>query len=479
MKNKLVPKKLTLKLVALAASGLLLFGCAPKDTIHTPGERLETQIEDVLQEPKEFFAEIKPKDKKENSKTEVGSTASQGGGSAGQNPGSSSQQGNGTSKPSQSQTQPQPQQPVQPEQKPAVPQQPPQGTGASKGNYVVGYYASWGLGAGVPATSLDGDKLTHINYAFATIDKNLKVAMAAPGVDKQNFAHLRQLKQEYPHLRTLISIGGWDYSGLFSDAALNAKNREIFAQSCLDFILEHGFDGVDLDWEFPVSGGMAGNINRPADKQNFTLLLKAIREKLDAQSAKDGREYLLTIAGGVGQSYLNKIEPAKVAGLVDYIFVMGYDMHGTWDSYADLNAPLYTPTEDSPQYKVSVHDGIKAYKNAGVPASKLVLGMPFYGYRYTTSEGLYGKFSSAKSVSYNILRSSFLGDDSFTEYWHEDAMVPYLVSDDTFVSFENEKSIMLKADYARQSGLAGVGAWELSQDKQGILLDAAYEGLHS
>lgn len=146
-----------------------------------------------------------------------------------------------------------------------------------------------------------------------------------------------------------------DYSNYFSDAAATQSNREVFAQSCVDFILEHGLDGVDLDWEYPVSGGLAGNGNRPEDKQNFTLLLTAIRQKLDAQEQKDGRRYSLTIAGAGSSAYLNKIEPVKVAALVDHIFIMAYDIHGPWDDYADFNgAAVYAQRNVSAAQKQRV-----------------------------------------------------------------------------------------------------------------------------
>ena len=115
----------------------------------------------------------------------------------------------------------------------------------------------------------------------------------------------------------------------------------------MDFILTHGFDGVDLDWEYPVSGGPAGNINSPEDKRNFTLLLSAIRNQLNAQTQRDGKKYYLTIAGAANSNYLNKIEAQQVVGLVDHIFVMAYDMHGSWDTYSDFGAPLYNPQERS------------------------------------------------------------------------------------------------------------------------------------
>ncbi|MBR5486169.1 MAG: glycoside hydrolase family 18 protein, partial [Oscillospiraceae bacterium] len=339
-------------------------------------------------------------------------------------------------------------------------------TNIEDGKYVVGYFASWGK----DADKLDGDKLTHINYAFADIGDDMRVKMAQPNADVKNFEDLRELKRKHPHLKTLISIGGWGFSGNFSDAAATEKNRRIFAQSCVDFIVEHGFDGVDLDWEFPVSGGLSTNKNRAEDRKNFTLLLECIREKLDEQSKSDGKKYLLTIAGGVGYGYLAKIEPKRVAEIVDYIFVMGYDMHGTWDAYSDLNAPLYTPSDESPQYKLSVEESINAYIESGVDAEKLVLGMPFYGYGYMTGDGLYSKFSSAKSMSYRILKNGYIDNDSFEYNWHDDAEVPYLISDEMFISFDDEHSILEKSEYAADRGLAGVGMWELSQDYNGELL---------
>lgn len=310
------------------------------------------------------------------------------------------------------------------------------------GKIIAGYYAGWSSYKGYTPDKIPANRLTHLHYAFAKIDPSANaVALADPSNDRKNFAALRKLKQRQPALKTLISIGGWDFSTYFSDVASSAARREAFAQSCLEFILEHGFDGIDLDWEYPVSGGLAGNTNRPQDKQNFTLLLQAIREKLNRQSAKDGRQYYLTIAGAANTSYLSKIEPAKVSALVDYLFVMSYDIHGPWDSYADLNAPLYKPQESSPQYKNSVYDGIRAYLDKGVPAKKLILGMPFYGYLYQgvsgRNNGLYSSFRSAKAISYDSLRKDYLNNSAYAKLWHDIARVPYLYGNDSFISYED------------------------------------------
>ena len=336
---------------------------------------------------------------------------------------------------------------------------------------MVGYYASWATGSGLPPSSIDASLLTHLNYAFADISSQNKLVLANPTTDRNNFKGLRSLKEANPHLVTLISVGGWDYSTNFSSAASTASSRATFAQSCVDFIVEHGFDGVDLEWEFPSA----------SDRKNFTLLLREVRSKLDELSAKNGRPYYLTIAGAPNRSFLNNIEPQAVASLVDYIFLMGYDMHGPWDNYADLTAPLYPANEDSPHYANSVSEAVQLYLNAGVSASKIVLGMPLYGYRYSVydgrDDGLFGSFSSAKSIGFDLIKKNYLSDSSFDQYYHSDARVPYLFDGETFISYDDEDSVAEKASYARSKGLAGIGAWELSHNKNFQLLKSARRAL--
>lgn len=350
------------------------------------------------------------------------------------------------------------------------------------GKIIVGYYGGWASYKGYSPEKIPASKLTHLHYAFAKIDSSGHIALSDPVNDRKNLAALRTLKKRYPKLKVMISVGGWDYSGSFSDVASTATKRQAFAQSCVNFIVEHGLDGVDIDWEYPVFGGKPGNSNRPADKQNFTLLLKVLREKLDERGRLDGRKYYLSAAVAANTSYLSRIEPKNVAAAVDYLFLMAYDMHGPWDSYADLNAPLYTPSESSPQYKGSVSDALKAYRNAGVPVGKTVLGMPFYGYVYqgvsAQNNGLYSTYSSAKSISYDALKSSYLNKAGYTTLRHATAQVPYLYGKNSFISYEDPQSIAAKVSLAKSSGLAGVGAWELSHDTSGALLDSAYRTLY-
>ncbi|WP_417050553.1 glycosyl hydrolase family 18 protein [Dysosmobacter welbionis] len=362
-------------------------------------------------------------------------------------------------------------------------------TGAEQRTYqaggeVVGYYAGWAAYQGYTPDQLPAEHLTQINYAFARIDPDtLTIALEDPAHDKKNLAALRKLRQQNGHLKLLISVGGWSDSQHFSDAAATAARREAFAASCVDFVVAQGLDGVDLDWEYPVSGGAPGTNHRPADKQNFTKLLQELRTQLDRQGRRDGKDYSLTIAGAAGSWYLNQIEAVKVADIVDHIFLMGYDLHGPWDTSADFNAPLYTPSGASPQGKSSIADSVQAYLDKGIPAEKLVLGMPLYGYAYqgvsSQNNGLYSTYTSAKSVSYRTLKKNYLSNDAYRRLRHGEAQVPYLYGSRTFISYDDAESLAAKAALARSRDLGGIGFWELSQDDGGELTAAASRAFRS
>lgn len=346
---------------------------------------------------------------------------------------------------------------------------------------IVGYYAAWSSYSGFTPDRIDATKLTHINYAFANIGTDLKITMGYPDKDPNNFKLLQALKQINPNLRTLISVGGWTWSGKFSDAALTDASRSVFADSCVAFMKQHGFDGVDLDWEYPVSGGLSTNTKRAADKQNFTLLLQKLREKLDAQGAADNKHYLLTIAGGAGSGYANNVELASIHTYLDYATIMTYDLHGTWDSYTDLHSPLYTNTDVSPQYKTSADSSIQVWKQMGFPTGKLVMEIPFYGYLYSSvkdvNHGLYQTFAGANSISFGKITSDYLNKPGFVRYFHSQSLVPWLYNGSIFISYEDEQSIGYKTEYIKSNGLGGAMIWELSQDPNRVLGTVLYEGL--
>lgn len=361
---------------------------------------------------------------------------------------------------------------------------------------VVGYYAGWATYSGREVAEIAADQLTHVIYAFANIGADLTISIGDIAIDvnkrfpgdslsqlvKGNYNQLNILKERHPHLKTLIGVGGWSWSGRFSDVALTQESRAAFAESVVRFITAFGFDGVDMDWEYPVSGGLPGNARRPEDRRNFTLLMRTLREHLDAQSEKDGKEYLLTFAAAASTSYVANVELQELHPIVDFINLMTYDIHGPWDSMTGLVAPLYRDPESEFPWEWSVDDAVELYLREGVPQEKLVVGVPFYGYRYTgvTPDhrgGLYQPFTRADSVSYaDIAATPWAMQGAYPV--HESAQVPYAWVDGDFISFEDPDSIAAKGAYIRERGLRGAMIWDVSQDtRDHALLRALHSGL--
>ena len=362
---------------------------------------------------------------------------------------------------------------------------------------VVGYLASWGVNSkGTVISQLPARNLTHIFYAFAKIGNDGRVVMMNPCIDigacgtqpgtqaGGNFAELRRLKQSQPHLKIAISIGGWTDSGKFSDAALTDSTRRLFAQTAVElFIRQHGdvFDGIDIDWEFPVAGGMEGNVERPVDKQNFTLLLRELRRQLDAQGKTDHRHYELTIAASARPEEIANVEISQIEPLLDFINVMTYDYH-SGPGRTNFNAPLYAAAGD-PTPDLNVDVTMRAFLAAQVPAGKLLVGIPFYGHGYgsvpDTNRGLFQQGSGRPNGwrendgNWKVLAQTRLKDPHYVRYWESSARVPWLYdsTSGTWISYDDPQSVAEKVKYVRERGLGGVVIWELGGD-DGSLMQA-------
>jgi GH18 family chitinase len=377
---------------------------------------------------------------------------------------------------------------------------------------LIGYYPSWAAGRGVYLKDTPYTRLTHINYAFSNVSESGECTLGDPTADVTrvyaaeesitgkddksnaafhgNFNQLLELKDQYPDLKVLISIGGWTWSGNFSSAAKDDASRKRFATSCVDLYLKQyagAFDGLDIDWEYPVSGGLtAGNAS---DKANYTLLLQEIRSQLDELGKQDNRHYLLTIAAPIGPGTIRNFDLPGIAAAVDWINLMGYDFHGTWDSTTNFNAPLFRSADDPSDASLNVDAAVQTYLSSGVPAEKLVLGVPFYGKGWSgvpdIDHGLYQPAQGAApgtyeagSFEYKDLQKRYL--PTWQSYWSEDAHVPWLydLSSQVFISYDDERSLEAKAGYARDEGLAGVMIWEISQG-DATLIDGIYRGFEN
>ena len=379
-------------------------------------------------------------------------------------------------------------------------------TPANEPARIVGYLASWGVRSkGTRIAELPGAELTHIIYAFARVTEDGRLALGdacldtgacdstatSRTTDGGNFAELRRLKERYPHLRLLVAIGGWTGSGRFSDVALTPESRRTFARSAVDLVIRQSpglFDGIDIDWEYPVRGGLATNVTRPEDKQNCTLLLQALRSELDEQGARDGRRYLLTIATIAGPAVFAQLELQAVAATVDWFNVMTYDYH-SGSKIAHFNAPLYAATGD-PTPGFTVDSTVRRYLQGGVSPTKLVIGLPFYGRVYggvaDTNDGLFQPAPGPvpnewrTGTDYRAITRRSPESLGFRRVLHPEARVPFLYNPTSgaWITYDDAESVREKAAYARTLGLGGVMAWELGGD-DGTLVRAVHEVLRA
>jgi len=364
------------------------------------------------------------------------------------------------------------------------------------------------------AASGAASRITHLMYAFgnptaagcaisnpeADYEKPYDAANsvdgkaddASPHTVRGNFGQLLKLKAAYPRLKVLISLGGWTLSSHFSEAASSAASREAFVASCvrlfIDGYLANGmsisglFDGIDIDWEYP---GACGNTCAfsSADPRNFTLLLAEFRRQINLRD----RRYLLTIAAPAGHDQYSLLELSAIHPFLDYINLMAYDLHGTWENVTNHQAALYAnPAEPIDTAGRYVDRAVTDYLAAGVPAEKLVLGVPFYGHGWKgvprINNGLYQPAAGPAPASdqpgteaFRVLKD--LGYPAFRDPVAQ-AFWVYSPSAGVFWSYDDPAALLNKTNYIKRKGMAGAMSWELSNDDStATLLTTLADGL--
>jgi chitinase len=345
---------------------------------------------------------------------------------------------------------------------------------------IVAYVAGWST-----PEVIHPEKLTHINFAFAQITPAGQAAFA-DGELEANLLRLVALKKTNPRLKVIVSIGGWMAEG-FSDAALTDASRALFADSAVELLRRFSADGIDIDWEYPGQG-VAGIKYRAEDRQNFTRLLKALRDKLDVASAAQGRtgggRYTLTIASA-DREYFDHTEMDKLHKYLDWINVMSYDFFNSLTPTTGHHAGLYRAAPALPTDR-DADASVKQHMAAGVPPEKIVLGVAFYGRGFTGVEPIdnglrqpYERFEGAHD--YSELADKFIGRQGFVRYWDDRAKAPYLWNSTsrTFITYDDPHSIRLKAQYVKAHHLGGMMFWELSEDRNDELLDVIARSMHS
>ncbi|KMS70992.1 chitinase [Streptomyces viridochromogenes] len=361
--------------------------------------------------------------------------------------------------------------------------------GADHPRRVIGYFTGWRTGKdGTPAylaPDIPWDKVTHLNYAFAHIDSGNRISagtdgatnpatgMTWPGVSgatmdpgfsyKGHFNLLNKFKKQHPDVKTLISVGGWAETGGYfddsgtrvnsggfysmatnADGSVNQSGIDTFADSTVDFIRKYGFNGVDIDYEYPTSMKDAGhpfdwplsNARRSGLVKGYAALMKTLRERLDRAGAADGRHYLLSVAAPSSGYLLRGMETFQVQKYLDYVNIMSYDLHGAWNEYVGPNASLFDDGKDAELaaagvYSTSQYGGIGYlntdwayhYFRGSMPAGRINIGLPYYtrGFKNVTggTDGLWGKAPSTACPAGSGLTKCGDGAVGIDNLWHD------------------------------------------------------------
>jgi chitinase len=332
---------------------------------------------------------------------------------------------------------------------------------------VVAYYPSWAVqGRKFKVGDIPAQDLTHIIYAFVLPSASGECASVNAPVDAANFQDLLALKARYPALKSLISIGGAGSGSQFDPVVASDASLAHFVQSCVALMQANGFDGIDVDWEYPAT----------SQKDAFTALITAFRVALDAEGKPAARHYLLTMAAPAGPWRMSVVANRQVLAALDWVNLLTYDYYGSWSKSTGFNAPLYTTAQD-PQ-GLSLDSSVQNYLAAGVPAGKLVVGVPFYGQGWQgvpdAAQGLYQPFTAPAvgkwgngSFDYRELAENYLG--KLPRYWDDQAKVPWLYDPQQglMISYDDPESVGYKADYIREHGLGGAMIWQISADDAG------------
>ncbi len=335
---------------------------------------------------------------------------------------------------------------------------------------VIGYVGGYrGL---VDVQKIAAEKLTHINYAFVDV-KNNRAFLHREATDTVNFRQLNQLKLKNPDLKILISIGGWAWSENFSDAALSDTSRKAFAESAVKIIEKFKLDGVDIDWEYPGIAGEEGNVFRPEDKQNFTLMLKELRLELDTLEKKYQSKKLLTIAVGGFTNFIRHTEMDKVQQYLDFVNLMTYDFYN--GDFAGHHTNLYnSKSHPAENYADKT---FREFAAAGVPAEKLVMGIAFYSRSFTLKESAKNGLGDSVLKSrygkgYTFLKDSLINQKGFKKYYDKDAKASYLynAASREYMTYDDERSVKAKCEYVLKNNMGGVMFWEYDSDLNGYLL---------
>ncbi|KAG9258755.1 uncharacterized protein F5Z01DRAFT_217297 [Emericellopsis atlantica] len=333
----------------------------------------------------------------------------------------------------------------------------------------IGYWESWAYNRPDCQSSpedISAQHLTHINYAFALIREDHRIA-SMNSFDAALYPRVINLKQTNPSLKVFIAVGGWAASGPpWSNMARTAASRATFIQSALDFMDTYGFDGIDLDWEYPVAKDRDGH---PTDKANYVSLVKELK------SAVRGRKEI-SVAIPASYWYLQNFDIAGMAPYVDWFNLMSYDIHGTWDGDSEWTEAVVQPHTNLTE----IDHGLSLLWRSGVGPDQVVMGLAFYGRSFELSDPGCAKpmcpFAGGAEPGYcmktsgvlsNVEIKRILDSEDVKPVLDKEAGVKYISWRNQWVSYDDAETLELKKRFANDRCLVGTMIWAIDLDAPG------------
>jgi chitinase len=319
---------------------------------------------------------------------------------------------------------------------------------------VIAYY----MGDGSDLHRYDFNKLTHIIYSFVYLDGD-RLAFSSPE-SLAAYQRVVALKEQYPHLKVMLALGGWGGCETCSEVFNRQQNRRAFAESTLAVLQQYGGDGLDLDWEYPSIEGPPGHPFGPEDKDNFTALVRELRHTL-------GESYILSFAAGGFTEFLEgSVDWQAIMPMLNNVNLMSYDLVNGFSTVTGHHTPLFS----TPVQKESTDHAVQYLLRQGVPAEKIVIGAAFYSRVWegvdAERDGLYQQGTHVPGLPFSEIPQQYAQEQGFRYLWDDTAQAPYAYHPEKqrFATFDDERSVARKTRYAKHHDLGGIMFWQLPGD---------------